>query len=159
MYRRYGKRLVDLFLSVLATVALSPVLLVTAAAIRLEDGTPVVYCQARVGQGGRQFTILKFRSMPIGTAVSPSAGMRTATVTRVGRVIRRINVDELPQLFNILRGDMAVVGPRPALQTQTILIADRTAGPARNARPGLTGLAQVHAYDGMSESAKAAYDN
>lgn len=159
MYSRHGKRLVDLFLSGVATIVLSPVLLMTAAAIRFEDGLPVIYRQARVGQGGREFTILKFRSMPTGTAVSPSAQVGTATVTKVGKVIRRLNVDELPQLFNILRGDMSVVGPRPALPTQATLIADRADGPARDVRPGLTGLAQVRAYDGMSESAKAAYDN
>lgn len=159
MYDRFGKRLVDLILAGAATVALSPVLLLTAAAIRFEDSRPAIYRQTRVGQRGREFTILKFRSMPTGTEVAPSAGMGAARVTKVGKVIRRFNVDELPQLFNILRGDMSLVGPRPALQTQTMLIAHRTDGPALSVRPGLTGLAQVHAYDGMTEPAKAVYDN
>jgi O-antigen biosynthesis protein WbqP len=97
--------------------------------------------------------------MPTNTDVAPSAGMRTATVTHVGRVIRRLNIDELPQLFNILRGEMSVVGPRPALGTQTTLIERRAGGPAHALRPGLTGLAQVNAYDGMSEEAKAKFDN
>lgn len=159
MYDRLGKRLVDLLLSGTAIILLSPVLLLTAAAIRLEDGAPAIYRQSRVAQGGREFTILKFRSMPLGTKLAPSAGMGTETVTNVGKVIRRFNVDELPQLFNILRGDMSVVGPRPALPAQTTLIAERGEGPARSARPGLTGLAQVRAYNGMTESAKATYDN
>ncbi|WP_299931000.1 sugar transferase [uncultured Nocardioides sp.] len=151
--------MLDLLLSGVATVLLGPVLLVTASAIRIEDGAPVIYRQSRVGQGGRVFTVLKFRSMPSGTKVAPSAGMGTATVTKVGTVIRRLNVDELPQLFNILRGDMTLVGPRPALPTQSTLIDERAQGPAHAARPGLTGLAQVRAYDGMTESAKAVYDN
>lgn len=159
IYERFGKRLLDVVLASLATVVLSPVLILTGLAIRLEDGSPVIYRQSRVGQEGRTFTIFKFRSMPRDTAVAPSAGMRTAQVTQVGKIIRRLNVDELPQLFNILRGDMAVVGPRPALGTQATLIADRAAGPAHRVRPGLTGLAQVKAYDGMSEEAKAKLDN
>lgn len=159
MYGEFGKRVVDVVLAGIATLLLSPVLAVTAAAIRFEDGSPVIYRQTRVGRGGREFTIYKFRSMAQGTQVAPSAGMSTSTVTRVGKVIRRLNVDELPQLFNILRGQMSVVGPRPALLSQTTLIAERTRGPALNAKPGLTGLAQIRAYDGMSESAKAAYDN
>ncbi|WP_107773496.1 sugar transferase [Nocardioides sediminis] len=159
MYASFGKRLVDLLLSGIATIALSPVLLLTASAIRFEDGAPIVYRQRRVGQSGRTFTVLKFRSMPTGTKVAPSAGMGAATVTKVGRIIRRLNVDELPQLFNILRGEMSVVGPRPALPSQTTLISDRARGAAHDARPGLTGLAQIRAYDGMTEAAKAAYDN
>lgn len=158
MYERYGKRALDLLLSGIAAILLSPVLVVTGLAIRIEDGPPIVYRQARIGQDAQPFTIYKFRSMPTNTQVAPSAGMRTATITRVGRLIRRLNIDELPQLFNILRGDMSLVGPRPALETQRILIQRRAEGPARRLRPGLTGLAQVKAYDGMSEEAKAAYD-
>jgi lipopolysaccharide/colanic/teichoic acid biosynthesis glycosyltransferase len=159
MYEKFGKRLLDVVLAGLATIVLSPVLILTGLAIRLEDGSPVIYRQSRIGQEGRAFTMFKFRSMPRGTEVAPSAGMRTTQVTRVGKVIRRLNVDELPQLFNILRGDMTVVGPRPALSSQVTLIANRAAGPAHGVRPGLTGLAQVKAYDGMSEEAKAELDN
>lgn len=159
MYERHGKRALDLVLSSIATVGLSPILLITAIAIRLEDGAPCIYRQTRIGQEGRSFTIFKFRSMPTGTQLAPSAGMATAKITRVGKLIRRLNIDELPQLFNILRGEMTVVGPRPALESQTALIALRKAGPARRLRPGLTGLAQINAYDGMSEEAKATFDN
>lgn len=159
MYQRFGKRALDIVLAGLATVVLSPILVATGLAIRLEDGAPSIYRQARIGRRGRPFTILKFRSMPTNTDVAPSAGMKAATITRVGRVIRRLNIDELPQLLNILRGDMAVVGPRPALHTQAILIARRTQGPSYALRPGLTGLAQVNAYDGMSEEEKAEFDN
>lgn len=159
MYEQFGKRALDVFLSATAVVVLSPILIATGLAIRLEDGGPVIYRQSRIGKHGREFTIFKFRSMPTNTAVAPSAAMGGARVTRVGRLIRRSNVDELPQLFNILRGDMAIVGPRPALPTQETLVEKRSAGSALKIRPGLTGLAQVRAYDGMTESAKAVYDN
>lgn len=159
MYEKYGKRALDLLLTGVATATLSPVLLATAMAIRIEDGGPIIYRQIRIGQNGRPFTILKFRSMSTNTVIAPSASMSTKAVTRTGKLIRRLNIDELPQLLNILRGDMTVVGPRPALESQTVLLARRAEGPAMRVRPGLTGLAQVRAYDGMSEETKAAYDN
>lgn len=158
-YDEAGKRALDLSLSAVAVLALSPILLLVGLAIRVEDGTPVIYRQTRIGRDAQPFTIFKFRSMPTSTHIAPSVAMGSAKVTRVGRVIRRLNVDELPQLFNILRGDMTVVGPRPALASQETLIARRAEGPALRLRPGLTGLAQVKAYDGMCEEAKAAYDN
>lgn len=149
----------DALLSAAATALLSPVLLITAVLIRADDGGPVIYRQTRIGRDRKPFVILKFRSMPTSTQVAPSATMGTASVTRVGRFIRRLNVDELPQLINILRGDMAIVGPRPALADQAALIDMRAAGGAMRLRPGLTGLAQVGSYDGMPDTAKAALDN
>lgn len=159
MYVRFGKRLLDVFLSGAASVLLSPLLLVTGLAIRLDDRGPVIYRQVRVGRDSQPFVLFKFRSMPVDTELATSVTMRTARVTRVGRLIRRLNVDELPQIFNILRGDMAVVGPRPALPDQATLLAERSNGRAARLRPGLTGLAQVNAYDGMSEEVKAKFDN
>jgi O-antigen biosynthesis protein WbqP len=134
MYEKYAKRAVDLLLSGVAALALSPVLLITGLAIRVEDGAPVIYRQTRVGREGREFTVLKFRSMPTNTRIAPSSGMASAKVTRVGRVIRRLNADELPQLLNILRGDMSLVGPRPALKSQSTLIEHRVGGPGRGLR-------------------------
>lgn len=159
MYEGFGKRLLDILVSGIAGIVLSPVLLLTGLAIRVDDGSPVIYRQVRIGRDGRPFTIFKFRSMPIDAQLVPSAGMAVARVTRVGRLIRRLNVDELPQIFNILRGDMALVGPRPALPSQSILLEERSRGSAIRLRPGLTGLAQVNAYDGMSEEAKSKFDN
>lgn len=159
MYERFGKRALDIVLAGAATVVLSPLLALIGLAIRLEDGSPVIYRQPRTGRSGEPFVIMKFRSMPTSTQVAPSAGMATATVTRVGRITRRTNADELPQLFNILRGDMSIVGPRPPLDSQQVLIERRREGPAWHARPGLTGLAQVNAFDGMTEEQKAVFDN
>jgi O-antigen biosynthesis protein WbqP len=159
MYARFGKRLLDLLVAGAAVILSSPLLALIGGLIRLEDGPPVIYRQLRPGRDGRPFTILKFRSMPHHSVEAPSATMRTAEVTRVGRVIRRLNVDELPQLFNILRGDMSLVGPRPPLGSQQDLVELRRAGGAILLRPGLTGLAQVNAYDGMTSEAKACFDN
>ncbi len=137
----------------------SPLLALAAAAILLDDGRPVIFRQQRVGQGGRMFTIYKFRSMPVSTPHLPSAAGRQLPVTRVGRTLRRTNVDELPQLWNILKGDMSLIGPRPALPTQTSLLSGRGARGIMRLRPGLTGLAQVNAYDGMSELDKLEWES
>jgi O-antigen biosynthesis protein WbqP len=96
--------------------------------------------------------------MAVGTGDIPSARAGVLRITRVGRVIRRTNIDELPQLVNILRGDMSLVGPRPALPSQAELLALRGANGAAACRPGLTGLAQIRSYDGMPEPEKARWD-
>jgi len=102
--------------------------------------------------------VTKFRSMPVTTADIPSAQAGALRVTRVGAIIRRTNIDELPQLFNILKGEMSIVGPRPPLPSQTRLLELRAAEGALDVAPGLTGLAQIKSYDGMPETEKAAYD-
>lgn len=158
MYFRYGKRLLDLFLSGIALLMLSPAMLLVALAILIDDGRPILFRQKRVGRDGQLFTILKFRSMPVNTGDIPSAQARSARVTRVGAFIRRTNIDELPQLFNIFRGDMSIVGPRPALPSQVELCELRERFGVFRCKPGLTGLAQVNSYDGMPETEKAAWD-
>lgn len=158
LYSSAGKRVFDILASGLAILVLSPLLLVTALLIRLEDGGPALFRQARVGRDGDPFTVLKFRSMRVGSANVPSAQGAALPITRIGRFIRRTNIDELPQLFNILRGDMSVVGPRPPIPAQETLVAARRANGALAVRPGLTGLAQIESYDGMPESEKAEWD-
>jgi O-antigen biosynthesis protein WbqP len=158
MYRRYFKRLFDIASALSALLFLSPLLLFVAAAIYLDDGRPVLFRQKRVGRDGRLFDFLKFRSMPTNSDNLPSAAARTLRVTRVGRIIRRTNIDELPQLINILRGEMSIVGPRPALPTQEALCEMRQAKGVMASTPGLTGLAQINSYDDMPESEKAEWD-
>lgn len=158
MYRAFFKRALDVAAAAAALLVLSPVMLLTALAIRLEDGGPALFRQKRVGRHGATFRIFKFRSMPVATADVPSAGAVALRVTRVGRFIRRTNLDELPQLFNILAGDMSLVGPRPALPAQAELCALRAELGADGCSPGLTGLAQVNSYDGMPEAEKARWD-
>jgi O-antigen biosynthesis protein WbqP len=158
MYGSVLKRAFDVAAAAAALVALSPLMAVVALAIRLEDGGPVLFRQMRVGRGGRLFRIYKFRSMPVATAHVPSARAGGLRATRVGRLIRRTNVDELPQLVNVLRGDMSLVGPRPALPAQEDLCSRRRELGVEICRPGLTGLAQVNSYDGMPDDEKARWD-
>lgn len=158
MYPTVFKRLLDVVAAGLLLVVLAPLLACIAAAIRLEDGGPALYRQRRLGRGGREFLLLKFRSMPVNTESLPSSMAGSLRVTRVGRVIRRTNLDELPQLVNILKGEMSLVGPRPALPSQRDLIAMREDAGATRCRPGLTGLAQVSAYTGMPVTEKAELD-
>jgi lipopolysaccharide/colanic/teichoic acid biosynthesis glycosyltransferase len=158
MYHRFGKRLLDLLLSILAILILSPLLMVSAIAIRLEDGGPALFRQERVGKYQKPFTLFKFRSMPVNTGDIPSAEAEKVRITRIGSFIRRTNIDELPQLFNIFLGDMSIVGPRPALARQETLCQLRAEKGVFTCKPGLTGLAQVNAYDNMPDAEKASWD-
>ena len=158
VYARYGKRVLDAVVAGLIGLLSLPAGLIAALLVRLDDGKAALLRQQRIGRGGQTFTILKFRSMAVGTASVTSAHAGALPVTRVGRILRRTNLDEIPQLWNVIRGDMSLVGPRPALPSQTQLAELRVASGAVNVRPGLTGLAQVNAYDGMSEQEKAAWD-
>ena len=152
------KRLFDLVLASIAFVVLLPLMLLVAVAIKATDPGPVIFRQQRVGRGGRIFEFLKFRSMPVNTGNTPSDQLSEIYLSPIGRLIRRTNVDELPQLVNILRGDMSIVGPRPPITSQSDLIELRRANGALNCRPGLTGWAQINAFDGMSVVRKAELD-
>ncbi|MFM9977238.1 MAG: sugar transferase [Sphingomonadaceae bacterium] len=158
MYDSFGKRVLDLILASSALLALAPLMIGVAALIRLTDQGPALFRQTRIGRGGTPFEILKFRSMPVGTGQVPSDRIGTVAITPFGVFIRRTNIDELPQLFNILRGEMTIVGPRPPLASQADLIAARTDNSALALRPGLTGLAQINSFDGMSVAEKAGFD-
>lgn len=157
-YEANFKRGIDLVLAVTALVALTPVMLIVGFLIWLNDGGPPLFKQMRVGKGGTPYRLMKFRSMPVNSGDMPSTKALHFRITRVGRIIRRTNIDELPQLFNILRGDMSLVGPRPALPSQVALIEMRRQNGAYGCKPGLTGLAQVNSYDGMPETEKARWD-
>lgn len=158
MYRSFFKRFFDILLAGSSLLLFSPFMLLTALAVRLDDGGPSLFRQKRVGHKGRLFQVIKFRSLPVNTKNLPSVQASEIVPTRVGRVIRRTNIDELPQLINILNGEMSIVGPRPALPSQEQLLAMRKENGALNCKPGLTGLAQVKSYDGMAESEKAKLD-
>ena len=139
-------RSLDVALAGLGLVVASPLLAVAALAVKLEDGGPVLFRQVRVGKDGRDFELLKLRSMVV-DAERQGAGFAVdrgdARITRVGRVIRRTSIDELPQLWNVVRGDMSVIGPRPTLRYQ---VERYTARQRRRLEilPGLTGWAQIH---------------
>ena len=153
MYRNRIKRLLDIFLSACGILCLSWLLLLLAVAIKLDSPGPVFFRQKRVGIGKRHFQILKFHDMPTHLLHDPEQ-----YITRMGRFLRKTSLDELPQLWNILVGDMAVIGPRPALWNQYDLLAERDKYGANDVRPGLTGWAQIHGRDELEIAEKAKLD-
>ena len=160
MYQ-YIKRFIDIVLSFCAIVVLSPVLLVLAVLIKLDSKGPVLFRQKRVGKDKTHFEILKFRTMyadvpkdvPTHLLADPAS-----KITKIGRFLRKSSLDELPQIFNILKGEMSIIGPRPALWNQFDLIEERDKYGANDVRPGLTGLAQVMGRDELPIDVKAKYD-
>ena len=158
MYQQFGKRLLDLSIVFMSLVFLSPLLIVIACLIKLYDPGPIIFKQQRMGRCGNSFSFYKFRSMPVNTGDIPSDMLGQIKLTWVGRILRRSNLDELPQLYNVLKGDMSIVGPRPSLLSQTELIDIRKHNGALACRPGLTGFAQVNSFDGMTVVEKAALD-
>ena len=161
MYRNRIKRLLDILLSACGILCLSWLLLLLAVAIKLDSPGPVFFRQKRVGIGKRHFQILKFRTMRIDTPHDMPTHLLhdpEQYITRMGHFLRKTSLDELPQLWNILVGDMAVIGPRPALYNQYDLIAARDAVHANDIRPGLTGLAQINGRDELPIDVKARYD-
>jgi lipopolysaccharide/colanic/teichoic acid biosynthesis glycosyltransferase len=139
-------RALDVAIAGAGLVLSSPLLAVAALAAKLEDGGPVLYRQTRVGQHGRDFELLKLRTMVVG-AEKLGAGYAVdrgdARITRVGSVLRKLSLDELPQLWNIVRGDMSVIGPRPTLRYQVEQYDERQRR-RLDVKPGLTGWAQIH---------------
>ena len=155
------KRILDFLLSLLALVVLSPLLLVLAVIIRATSPGPVFFRQKRVGQYKSHFMIYKYRTMRTDAPKDrPTHLLKdpNAYITPVGRFLRRSSLDELPQLFNILRGEMSLVGPRPALWNQFDLIAERDKYGANDVRPGLTGWAQINGRDELPIDVKARLD-
>lgn len=155
------KRGFDFLLSLLAVIILSPLLLILCAAIKLESKGPILFKQKRVGIHKKHFMILKFRTMRTDTPKDmPTHLLQNPEqyITRVGRFLRKTSLDELPQILNILKGDMAIIGPRPALWNQTDLITERDKYKANDILPGLTGWAQINGRDELEIPVKAAYD-
>lgn len=156
------KRFLDVAGAAAALLVLSPVWLVAAVAIRLDSPGPVVFRQRRIGRYGEPFQVWKFRTMNMGVPDLPSdalhGDLRGRYTTRVGRVLRRLTLDEIPQFVNVLRGDMSLVGPRPALYNQDDLIRMRRERGIDRVRPGMTGLAQVEGRDANTLEQKVGYD-
>jgi O-antigen biosynthesis protein WbqP len=155
------KRVVDLVLAIGGMVFFAPAMFLIVLAIRLENRGSILYRQQRVGRYGEPFTMLKFRTMVENAPDIPTDQMQQhgeVYVTRVGRILRKTSLDELPQFWNIIRGEMSFVGPRPALHNQYELIAMREQTHANCVRPGITGLAQVNGRDDIDDVTKVAYD-
>lgn len=161
MYQRYVKRAMDVVLSACGLVVLAPVFLILAIWIKLDSPGPVFFKQKRIGKGKTHFNILKFRTMRTDAPKDmPTHLLQNPEtfITKSGRFLRRMSLDELPQIINIFRGEMSIVGPRPALWNQDDLIAERDKYGANDVTPGLTGWAQVNGRDELEIDVKARFD-
>jgi O-antigen biosynthesis protein WbqP len=161
IYRTTIKRIFDAFFGVLLLICLSPLMLVLAIWIKLDSKGPVLFKQERVGRNGKRFTIYKFRSM------SDDAPHQMATsefdtalsyITRSGQLMRKTSLDELPQLVNVVKGEMSFIGPRPLIPKEEKVLRLRHANGAESLAPGITGLAQVRGRDEVTDTQKADYD-
>lgn len=161
MYRHFFKRLIDIVLSFIGIVVLALPMLVFAFIIKAEDPGPVFFRQKRIGIHKTQFSLLKFRSMKMSTPHDMPTHMLENPeqyILRCGRWMRKMSIDELPQLFNILTGEMSIIGPRPALWNQDDLVAERDKYGANDVKPGLTGWAQINGRDELEIPVKAKLD-
>lgn len=160
MYRVI-KRFLDFIISFMAICGLSWLLIIIALFIKLEDGGNILFKQKRIGLNKKEFYIYKFRTMKTTTPKDVPTHLLEnpdSYITAIGKFLRKSSMDELPQLFNILKGEMSIVGPRPALWNQFDLIAERDKYGANNVVPGLTGWAQVNGRDELPIPVKSKYD-
>ena len=161
LYEKFGKRALDKVLSFCGLVVLAPVFGLIAVAIEIDDPGPVLFKQKRVGKDKHFFEVHKFRSMKMSTPHDvPTHQLADPDqyITRVGRFLRKTSLDELPQIWDIFRGKMSIIGPRPALWNQADLVAERDRYGANSVMPGLTGLAQINGRDELEIAEKAAID-
>lgn len=155
------KRLYDFVLSLIGLIILSPLILLLVIVIKIDSKGPVLFKQRRIGRNKKHFNILKFRTMRIDTPKDTPTHMLENPdqwITKVGRFLRKTSLDELPQIINIIRGDMSIIGPRPALWNQFDLIDERDKYEVHRLYPGLTGYAQIHGRDGLTIPEKAKLD-
>lgn len=156
----YFKAYIDVIVSCIFLVLLFPLLFIIGVSIKLDSKGPAIIKQKRVGQNGVIFNMFKFRTMKLNTPSLPTSALEdpNAYITRVGRFLRKSSLDELPQLLNIVRGEMSFIGPRPVLVNEKNLIKLRKKARIEKVKPGLTGLAQIHGRDFLSDSKKVVYD-
>lgn len=161
MYKKFIKRLLDIVLSGLGIIVLAIPMFIIALLIKIDSPGPALFTQKRVGIHKKHFNIYKFRTMRIDTphdAPTHELNDPKRWITRVGRILRKTSLDELPQLFNIFKGEMSVIGPRPALWNQFDLIEERDKYGANDVMPGLTGWAQINGRDELEIPVKAKLD-
>lgn len=157
----YVKQVVDFFMALIGILVLWPVFLIIAIAIKMSSKGPILFKQKRLGKNKKEFYILKFRTMRTDTPSDmPTHLLQDPDffITKIGRFLRKTSLDELPQIINILKGEMSIVGPRPALWNQYDLIAERDKYGANDIKPGLTGWAQINGRDELGIEVKAQFD-
>src|ERR1051325_37230 len=157
LYRRFGKRLLDIMLSATALLLLTPLLLILAVAVRLGLGSPVLFRQTRTGRGMKPFTILKFRTMTDARDAAGKLLPDSQRMTRLGRFLRSTSLDELPELLNVLMGQMSLVGPRPLLPRYDTCYSEREEK-RFELLPGLTGWAQINGRNNLAWDARLECD-
>ena len=160
MYRRWLKRVFDFTMSSMALLLLGSLMLIIALIVKLESEGPIMFRQHRIGQNNKSFYIYKFRSMYLN---APNVATDRLTnpdqyITKIGRFLRKSSLDELPQLFNVIKGEMSIVGPRPALYNQYTLIEMRSIRNIHTIKPGVTGYAQISGRDSISDDDKVRFD-
>lgn len=160
MYNKIFKRIIDFVLSLLGLLVLSALFLIIIVAIKIDDPGPAFFKQKRVGIHKTYFNLYKFRSMKMDTPDIPTHLLKNPEqyITKIGAFLRKTSLDELPQMWNILKGDMSIIGPRPALWNQDDLVAERDKYGANDVRPGLTGWAQINGRDELEIPVKARLD-
>ena len=162
IYREYGKRVLDVLTAYILLIFLYVPMLFISVAVKISSSGPVIFKQIRVGADGRRFVCYKFRTMRVDAPPNlPTSSFFDAEdyVTPIGRFLRRTSLDELPQLFNVMSGDMSMVGPRPLISEEREMHSMRRELGVYSLRPGITGLAQIRGRDMISDSEKAAYDS
>lgn len=157
MYKHFIKRLLDIILSGMALVVLSPVLLIVAVLVRTKLGSPVIFHQERPGKDEKIFTLCKFRTMTDGKDENGNLLPDEVRLTKFGKLLRSTSLDELPELWNILKGDMSIVGPRPLLVRYLPYYTDEERK-RHSIRPGLTGYAQINGRNALNWEDRFAYD-
>lgn len=156
-YQLFGKRILDILLSGIALIVLSPIILIVGFLVRIKLGSPIIFKQERPGKSEKIFSMYKFRTMTDERDHNGKYLPDEIRLTKFGKILRATSLDELPELWNILKGDMSIVGPRPLLVEYLPLYSERQRK-RHNVRPGLTGLAQVNGRNAISWEAKFEYD-
>lgn len=157
MYKKYIKRILDFILSLVAIIVLSPILLISAILVRIKLGSPVIFKQKRPGKDEKIFTLYKFRTMTDEKDEQGNLLPDSERLTKFGKFLRSTSIDELPELINILKGDMSIVGPRPLLIRDMVFMTDEQRR-RHSVRQGLTGLAQVNGRNNVDWEEKINYD-